>query len=199
MAPDRSTVIVNEPPMAGPCWLRASMEAVLALPHDAIGISCAHGIHMRTFSCLSFIGPTAAALLSLLPLPVRAATPDHAVFRIEVVAGARISEGTCVLVQQENRGGDSVLYFLASARLFTGWRRSTEVLNRAGFEFCETGHRRSTSSPPTSSSPRTRKRTWRSFASWQHAGGSRRWPLSSNCRSRAVRSSWRDSVPAVCV
>lgn len=128
MAPDRSTVIVNEPPMAGPCWLRASMEAVLALPHDAIGISCAHGIHMRTFSCLSFIGPTAAALLSLLPLPVRAATPDHSVFRIEVVAGARISEGTCVLVQQENRDGDSVLYFLASARLFTGGdvQRGTE-------------------------------------------------------------------------
>ncbi|MEP7308891.1 MAG: hypothetical protein ABJA98_25570 [Acidobacteriota bacterium] len=74
---------------------------------------------MRTIANALLFGFTAVTLLTVTPEPVRAATPEQGVLRLEVVTGAITVEGTCVLVQQENRGTDAVLYFLASSRLFT--------------------------------------------------------------------------------
>jgi len=87
---------------------------------------------MRTHSSLRVLVPAAVALLSAIPAPVRAANHEHAVLRIEVVAGARTIEGTCVLVQQEDRGGDTILYFLSSSRLFTGADAGTSAAPRRG-------------------------------------------------------------------
>lgn len=82
---------------------------------------------MRTHTGLSFVGLMAAALLTVASAPVRAATSEQAVLRLEVVTGTSTIKGTCVLVQRENRGTDAVLYFLASSRLFTGANAAPSV------------------------------------------------------------------------
>jgi len=85
---------------------------------------------MRTHSGCSFFGVTLVALLLVMPTPVRAGTSEQAVLRLEVVTDASTFEGTCVLVQQEADGTESVLYFLASSRLLTGTEAAPGVVPR---------------------------------------------------------------------
>jgi hypothetical protein len=81
---------------------------------------------MRTTTCSALV--LSIALLAVAPVSILAATPEHAVLRVHIETRGGMLEGTCVLVHQESRGNDTVLYFLTSARLL----KSTNVDLRAG-------------------------------------------------------------------
>jgi hypothetical protein len=78
------------------------------------GIPYAVNICMRTTTCSALA--LSIALLATVPVSILAATPEHAVLRVQIETRAGTVEGTCVLVHRESRGNDSVLYFLTSAR-----------------------------------------------------------------------------------
>ena len=81
---------------------------------------------MRTTTVSAFV--LVITLLAAAPVSILAATPEHEVLRVQVETRAGILEGTCVLVHQEGRSHDTVLYFLMSARLL----KSTDADLRAG-------------------------------------------------------------------
>ncbi len=67
-------------------------------------------------------------LLAIASIASPAPTPEQAIFRVQIETRAGMLEGTCVLVQRESRGRQTVLYFLTSAQLL----KNTEADLRAG-------------------------------------------------------------------